>query len=127
MSGKDDETPSPPQKERKQNGQFQKGLCPNPKGRPKGALAKKTKFLQIMTQGRQQKALKVLDKVMQQAESGDADAQKLVLSMLQPFLKREADKEGGGSGDKRPTVTVVVNQTEGRAPVPAARVIEAKS
>ena len=126
MSEKDAETPSPQEKTRKPDGQFQKGISPNPKGRPKGALAKKTKFLQIMTQGRQQKALRVLDNEIALAESGDKDARKNVLTLLQPFLKREAEKDGGG-GDKRPTVTVVVNQTDGRAaPVPAARVIEAK-
>jgi len=125
MSGKDDETPSPQENERKRNGQFKKGLSPNPRGRPKGALAKKTKFLQIMTQGRQQKALQVLDKEIALAASGDKDARKNVLTLLQPFLKREAEKDSPGGGDKRPVVTVVVNQTDGKV-IPAARVIEAK-
>jgi len=125
MSENDAETPSPPENERKQNGQFKKGLSPNPKGRPKGALAKKTKFLQIMTRGRQQKALQVLDKEIALAASGDKDARKNVLTLLQPFLKREAEKDSPGGGDKRPVVTVVVNQTDGKV-IPAARVIEAK-
>lgn len=126
MSESDASTPSPPAK-RKTNGQFQKGLCPNPKGRPKGALAQKTKFLQVMTAGRQAKALKVLDLTLRDAENGDADARELVLKLLQPFIKREAERDAP-PGDKRPLVNVIVNQTEGRvaAPAPAVRVIDVK-
>ena len=126
MTENNDSTPSPPAKP-KSNGQFQKGLCPNPGGRPKGALGKTTKFLQIMTQGRQKRALKILDQVFRDAEKGDPDSRKLVVTILQPFLKREAEKEGGGGGDRRPMVNVIVNQTEGHKSLPpAVRVIDAK-
>lgn len=118
-------TPSLPEK-RKQNGQFPKGKSPNPGGRPKGALSKHTKFLQIMTGDRQKKALKVLDQTLKQAEAGHVDSQKLVLSLLAPFIKREADRESGGGGDKRPMVNVIVNQTDGRVVPPAVRVIDVK-
>jgi hypothetical protein len=125
MSESDASTPSPPEK-RLKNGQFPKGVCPNKRGRPKGSLSKTTKFLQVMTTTRQQRALRVLDKVLAQAESGDGDSQKMVLTLIAPFLKREAEREGGG-GDKRPMVNVIVNQTDGREKVlPAVRVIDAK-
>lgn len=124
MSENNDSTPLPPAKP-KSNGQFQKGLCPNPSGRPKGSLSKTTKFLQIMTQGRQKRALKILDQVFRDAEKGDADSRKLVMTVLQPFLKREA--EPGGTSDKqRPVININVGQTAGRTPV-TARVIDGKT
>ncbi len=109
------------------SGKWQKGLCPNPKGRGKGSLSKTTKFLQVMTAGRQKKALKVLDQTLRDAEKGDADSRKLVLTLLQPFIKREAEKDGGGgTGDKRPIVNVIVQQADGRKPVMVApRIIDA--
>lgn len=127
MSANDAKTQSSPEK-RQSNGQFKKGLCPNPTGRPKGALAKKTKFLQIMTAGRQQRAMRVLDKELALAESGDVDARKHILALLQPFVKREVGQDGGGGGDKRPTVNVIVTQTDGREArlPPAVRVIDSK-
>lgn len=126
MSENSDKNPSLPEK-RKSDGRFQKGVCPNKKGRPLGP-SKKTKFLQIMTGDRQKKALKVLDQTLKAAEEGDAESRKLVLEMLKPFVKREAEQEGGGGGDKRPVVNVIVNQTEGRQflPPPGVRVIDVK-
>jgi len=125
MTENADSTKSLPEK-RRSDGKFQKGVCPNKKGRPKGSLSKTTKFLQILTPQRQKQALKVLDATLRDAEGGDADARKLVLTLLQPFIKREAEKDGGGSGDKRPMVNVIVNQTDGRVPrpIPAVRVVE---
>lgn len=125
MPENENSTPSPPEK-RKTNGQFQKGLCPNPKGRGKGNLAKKTKFLQVLTSGRQTKALRVLDKVLQQAESGDTDSQKMVLTLLQPFVKREVE-QGGGTKDKRPLININVGVTDGKKPVVTPRIIDGKS
>lgn len=124
MSANDDSTPSPPEK-KASNGQFQKGVCPNPKGRGKGNLSKTTKFLQIMTSDRQKKALKVLDKVLKDAEKGDADSRKLVVTLLQPFLKREAEKDGG-TADKRPLININVGVAEGKKP-PPVRVIDGKT
>lgn len=124
MTENADSTKSLPEK-RKNNGQFQKGLCPNPKGRGKGNLSKTTKFLQILTPQRQNRALKVLDATLQDAEKGDADARKLVLTLLQPFIKREAEKDGGG-GDKRPLVNINVGVADGKKP-PPVRVIDGKT
>lgn len=127
MTESNDKTPSLPEK-RRSDGRFQKGVCPNKTGRPKGALAKKTKFLQIMTGERQKRALRILDQTMKEAEGGDAESRKLVFEMLKPFIKREAEQEGPGGGDKRPMVNVIVNQTEGRQmlPPPGVRVIDVK-
>jgi len=126
VTASDESTKSPPAK--LPSGQFPKGKSGNPTGRPKGSLAKKTRFLQIMTQGRQQKALKVLDAILRDAEKGDKESRKIVASLLQPFLKQEAEQDGGGGGDKRPVVTVIVNQAEGRQPAlpPAVRVLDAQ-
>ena len=123
MSESADTTKSLPAK-RQSDGKFLKGRTGNPRGRPKGSLSKTTKFLQILTPARQKQAMKVLDATLRDAEAGDADARKLVLTLLQPFVKREADRESGGGGDKRPLVNVIVQQADGRAPVPAPRVIE---
>jgi hypothetical protein len=126
MSESADTTKSLPAK-RQSDGKFPKGKTGNPRGRPKGSLSKTTRFLQILTPARQKQAMKVLDATLRDAEAGDADARKLVLTLLQPFVKREAEKDGGGGGDKRPMVNVIVNQTEGRPPaIPAVRVIDAK-
>lgn len=124
MSENADSTKSPPEK-RQSNGQFQKGLCPNPKGRGKGAVSKTTRFLQILTPERQKKAMKVLDATLRDAEAGDPDSRKLVLSLLQPFIKREAEKDGGG-GDKRPLININVGVTDGKKP-PTARIIDGKT
>lgn len=119
-------TPSPPEK-RKNNGQFQKGLCPNPKGRGKGSLAKTTKFLQIMTSGRQKQALAVLDQTLKDAKKGDNECRKMILTLLQPFLKREAEHDGGGAKDKRPLININVGVTDGKKPVVTPRVIDGKN
>lgn len=124
MQDDNDKTQSPPAKQ-PSDGRWKKGICPNPKGRGKGNLSKTTKFLQILTAPRQKRALKVLDATLRDAEKGDAEARKLVLTMLQPFIKREAEKDGGGGGDKRPMVNVIVQQADGRTPTVAPRVIEA--
>lgn len=116
---------SPPEK-RKNNGQFQKGICPNKKGRGKGSLSKTTRFLQVMTQGRQKQALKVLDKVLKQAAKGNLDSQKMVLTLIQPFLKREAESDGSPK-DKRPLININVGVTDGKKPLPPVRVIDGKT
>lgn len=125
MDENNDSTPLTPGK-RKPDGKWTKGICPNPKGRGKGALSKTTKFLQVMTSSRQKRALKVLDKVLSQAEKGDGDSQKMVLTLIQPFLKREAEQGGGAPvGDRRPMVNVIVQQADGLKPVTITpRVIE---
>lgn len=119
-------TKSPPEK-RQSDGRFQKGQCPNPKGRGKGNLAKTTRFLQIMTSDRQKRALKVLDAALKDAEKGDPENRKMVLALLSPFIKREVEKGGGSGGDKRPMVNVIVTQADGKQPVRVApRVIDAE-
>lgn len=125
MPENENKMPSPPEKP-KNDGRFQKGKCPNPKGRGKGNLSKTTKFLQVMTQGRQQKALKVLDKVLKQAEDGDKESQKSVMVLLAPFLKREAESDGGPK-DKRPLININVGVTDGKKPLLPVRVIEGKA
>jgi len=122
MSEQDEKPASLPAKPR--NGQFVKGKSGNPKGRGKGNLSKTTKFLQVMTQGRQQKALKVLDNVLKEAEAGDKDSQKMVMEVLKPFLRREAEAGDGTPRDKRPTVVINVNRTDGLAAPKAQRVLE---
>lgn len=108
------------------NGQFQKGVCPNPKGRGKGNLSKTTRFLQILTTERQKKALKVLDATLKDAETGDVESRKLVLAMLQPFLKQEAQRDGG-SKNKRPLININVGVTEGHRSASPVRVIDAET
>ncbi len=127
MSANADTTQSPPATP-PSDGRWTKGLCPNPKGRGKGNLSKTTKFLNILTPGRQKKALQVLDATLKDAAAGDKESRKLVLTLLQPFLKREAEKDtAGGGGDRRPTVNVIVQQADGRKPVVVApRVIDQK-
>jgi len=112
VTASDESTKSPPAK--LPSGQFPKGKSGNPTGRPKGSLAKKTRFLQIMTQGRQQKALKVLDAILRDAEKGDKESRKIVATILQPFLKQEA--EPGSTGGTRPVININVGQTDGRKP-----------
>ena len=127
MSANADTTPLPSEKPLS-GGRWTKGLCPNPKGRGKGNLSKTTKFLNILTPGRQKKALQVLDATLKDAAAGDKESRKLVLTLLQPFLKREAEKDtAGGGGDRRPMVNVIVQQADGRKPVVVApRVIDQK-
>jgi len=120
MTENDALTKSLPEK-RPNSGRFQKGQCPNPKGRGKGNLSKTTRFLQILTPARQTRALKVLDETLKDAEKGDPDARKLVLEILKPFIKREAERDGGG-GDKRPLVNINVVSADGKKP--QARVID---
>ncbi len=125
MPENNDSTPSLPEK-RPPNGQFPKGKSGNPKGRGKGNLAKKTRFLQIMTSDTQKRALKVLSKVIKQAEKGHVDSQKMVVEILKPFLKREAEQEGGHS-DKRPLININVGVVDGKKPVLPVRVIDGKT
>ena len=120
-----DSTPSLPEK-RKSNGQFPKGKSGNPKGRGKGNLAKKTRFLQIMTSETQKRALKVLSKVIKQAENGHIDSQKMIVEILKPFLKREAEQEGG-HGDRRPMININVGVVDGKKQVLPVRVIDGKT
>lgn len=48
----------------------------------------------------------------------------MVLSLLQPFIKREAEKDTGNK-NKRPLININVGVADGRqAPAVAARVIE---
>lgn len=105
------------------NGQFLKGQSGNPKGKPKGTLSKTTKFRQVMTSHLQDRAVKVLKKVVAQAESGDKDSQKMVLTLLAPFIKREAEKDEGNK-NKRPLININVGVTDGKKPPIEARVIE---
>ena len=100
--------------QRRKDGKFQKGVCPNPKGRGKGAAAKTTRFLQIMTQPMQERAIAVLRHVLRQAEEGDKESQRMVLTVLQPFLRREAESEAGPKA-QRPMINIVVNSTEAPA------------
>lgn len=125
MPENENSTPSLPEK-RKPNGQFPKGKSGNPKGRGKGNIAKKTKFLQIMTQDTQKRALKVLQLVLKQAEKGHVDSQKMVLETLKPFLKREAEQEGGEK-NKRPLIYINVGLVDGKKSAPPVRVIEGKA
>lgn len=115
MPENESSTPSLPAKQK--NGQFQPGKSGNPKGRGKGNLSKTTRFLQILTTERQKKALKVLDATLKDAETGDVESRKLVLSMLQPFLKQEAQRDGG-SKNKRPLISINVGVTEGHKSAP---------
>lgn len=123
MTENADQTKSPPAKRGKGN-QFLPGVSGNPKGKPKGTLSKTTKFRQILTGSLQNRAVAVVKKVIQRAEKGDVDSQKMVMSMLQPFIKREAERDGLLK-NRRPLVHITVNKTDGRSGPPiAARVIE---
>lgn len=105
---------------------FSKGKSGNPGGRPKGALSKTTKFRQLLSASLQEKAVKVIKQVIKQAENGDIDSQKMVVSMIQPFLKAEAGAADSGPKDRRPVVQINVNPA---APAPkqiTARVVDAK-
>lgn len=124
MNENDVSTPSLPEKPK--NGRFAKGQSGNPKGRGKGKLAKRTKFLQIMSPHTQRRAINVLNQILRQAEEGHVDSQKMVVEVLKPFIKREVEKDGGGA--KQPLITINVGITEGKKPtVIAARVIDGKT
>lgn len=119
-----EQTRLPPEKPAS-DGRFQKGKSGNPKGKPKGALAKTTRFRQVLTTSLQDRAVAVLKRVIMQAEKGDKDSQKLVVSVLQPFIRREAEREGGYRKNRRPLINIIVSKTDGRGTPPiATRVIE---
>ncbi len=50
---------------------------------------------------------------------------RIVVEAGTPFIKREADKDGGG-GDKRPLININVGVTDGKKP-PPVRVIDGKT
>jgi hypothetical protein len=124
MSENNEQTASPPAK-RTSGGQWKKGQCPNPKGRGKGNLSKTTRFQQMLTTPLKTDAVTVLRQVLKQAKAGDKDSQKMVMSLLQPFVKKEAEA-GDGSKSKRPLININVGVAEGMSAPIRARVIEAE-
>ncbi|WP_197707272.1 MULTISPECIES: DUF5681 domain-containing protein [unclassified Advenella] len=71
------------------NEQWQKGMrSPNPKGRPKGVIDKRARLAYRMMEN----AGGIVDKMVEQALEGDAQAAALILTRVMPALRAQTER-----------------------------------
>ena len=123
-----------PQRRRENN--WEKGKSGNPKGKPKGALQKKTilegmmKYNMVVSPTLLRRSEAVLEKVLERAETpvrfednpeaypvlmeAKREAEKMVLQhVLAPFIKMQALKQSGLRGESKPVVNINISKAEG--------------
>lgn len=100
---------------------FKPGQSGNPKGRPRGALATKTKLQSLLTPAMADDAQSVLKSVLRKAKNGSLEHEELVLrTIVAPFLKAQASKDGGVTKDRRPVVNINISESSGLKDVKGA-------
>jgi len=105
---------------RQQETMWKQGESGNPKGKPKGALRKKTilegmmKYNMILNPTLLRRSEAVLERVIEKAESGDERSEGLILQyVLSPFLKMQALKSSGIKGEGKPVVNINISKADG--------------